>query len=109
MLVKPGSAVFAEVPEGSGCYQPSEQASVQDDAIDVSVMFWTLGVIVAKAMASRACFPVRFTKCAFRSSAACSLLLYRMVGCYGGGASLNTRFVCTSHCTVQVVFEADAG
>jgi hypothetical protein len=63
-VTKPGSALFQEVPEGSGCYQPSEHASVQADSVDVAAIFWTLGVVVAKAVSARACFPVRFTKCA---------------------------------------------
>ena len=65
-ITKPGSALFQEIPEGSGCYQPSAHASVQSDSVDVISVFWTLGVVVAKAVAARACFPVRFTKCAFR-------------------------------------------
>ena len=64
-ITKPGSALFAEVPEGSGCYQPSERAAVQADSMDVNTVFWSLGVVVAKAISARACFPVRFTKCAF--------------------------------------------
>lgn len=64
MVTRPSTAVFKEVPENSGCYQPSEQAVVQADSIDVEELFWALGVVVAKAVPARACFPMRFTKCA---------------------------------------------
>jgi hypothetical protein len=64
VLMKPSTAVFKEVPENSGCYQPSEHACVQADSVDVEKLFWALGVVVAKAVCGRACFPLPFTKCA---------------------------------------------
>lgn len=58
----PASALFQQVPEDSGLYQPSEKAHVQSDTMDVVLMYRSLGVVVAKAVAARACFPLRFTQ-----------------------------------------------
>lgn len=60
----PGCALFQQVPEDSGLYQPSEKAHIQADAVDVVSVFRSLGIVVAKAVISRACFPLRFTQCA---------------------------------------------
>lgn len=62
MMTRPASALLAEVPEGSGCYQPSDTAAIQADDLRPAAVFWSLGVVVAKAIAQRACFPVRFTQ-----------------------------------------------
>lgn len=58
----PGCALFQQVPEDSGLYQPSEKAHIQADAVDVVSVFRSLGIVVAKAVISRACFPLRFTQ-----------------------------------------------
>jgi hypothetical protein len=62
----PDCALFQQVPEDSGLYQPSEKAHVQSDALDVVSMFRSLGIVVAKAIGARACFPLRFTQYASR-------------------------------------------
>lgn len=64
----PGCALFQQVPDESGLYQPSEKAHVQADAVDVVSVFRSLGIVVAKAIISRACFPLRFTQCGSDSS-----------------------------------------
>lgn len=58
----PGCALFQQVPEDSGLYQPSEKSHVQADTVDVVSVFRSLGIVVAKAVISRACFPLRFTQ-----------------------------------------------
>lgn len=73
----PASALFQQVTEDSGLYQPSEKAHVQSDTMDVVLMYRSLGVVVAKAVAARACFPLRFTQCgaspiSFGSSTGCT-------------------------------------
>lgn len=65
----PASALFQQVPEDSGLYQPSEKAHVQSDTMDVVLMYRSLGVVVAKAVAARACFPLRFTQYALPKAA----------------------------------------
>ena len=65
-LIKPELALFKEVPEGSGAFQPNPDAHVQQDAADVPSLFRFIGHMVGKAISAFHVFNIKFTQYVLR-------------------------------------------